>query len=55
MVVKRVFHVLFFEGISSVSPFIPQSVPPTLIVLLSDTLSLKACHDRALVFSFFLV
>ena len=51
MVVACVFHVLLFEVISSASPLVPQSVPPTLMVFLLFTLSLKACNGH-LVFSF---
>ena len=54
VVVARAFHILLFEEISSTLPFVPQSVPSTLMVLLSVALSLKACDDSALVFSFFM-
>ncbi|GMN33390.1 hypothetical protein TIFTF001_004128 [Ficus carica] len=46
MVVARVFHVLLFEGISSASLLVPQSVHPTLMILLSTALSLKACDGH---------
>ncbi|GMN52560.1 hypothetical protein TIFTF001_021706 [Ficus carica] len=51
MVIARVFHILVFEGISLASPGVHQSISPTLMVILSAALSLKACDDRALVFS----
>ena len=52
MAVALVFHVMLFEGISSVLPLVPQSVSLTLMVLLLAALSLKACDGCALIFSF---
>lgn len=52
MVVVRVFYGLLFEGISSILPLVPQTVPSTLIVLLSTILFLKACDGHTLFFTF---